>query len=75
MVDYVEPVGENHRLSWWTRWTTQECRNCGTRAGYRQWQRELIHRDRRHKTFRYRCPECDKSFLKTENVGDGGFYG
>lgn len=72
--DYVESVGED-RLSWWTRWTTQQCRNCGTRSAYRQWQRELVHRDRQHKTFRYRCPECNESFLKTESVGDGGFFG
>ncbi len=58
-----------------TRWTTQQCRNCGTRSAYRQWPKELVHRDRQHKTFRYRCPECNESFLKTENVGDGGFYG
>ena len=75
VVDYVEPVGEEHRLSWWTRWTTQQCPNCGTRRGYRQWHRELIHRDRQHKTFRYRCPQCNTSFLKTETVRDGGFYG
>jgi len=24
---------------------------------------------------RYRCPKCDKAFLKTENVGDSAFYG
>jgi Zn finger protein HypA/HybF involved in hydrogenase expression len=75
VVDYVGPVGEDHRLSWWTRRTTQECRDCGTRSAYRQWQKELIHRDRKHKTFRYRCPQCNESFLKTENFGDGGFYG
>jgi len=75
VVDYVEPMGEDHRLSWWTRWTTQQCRNCGNRSAYRQWPKELIHRDRQHKTFRYRCPQCNESFLKTENVGDGGFYG
>lgn len=75
VVDYIEPMGEDHRLSWWTRLTTQECRHCGTRRGHRQWQKELIHRDRQRKTFRYRCPDCYESFLKTEHLGDGGFYG
>ena len=74
-VDFVAVAGHEPGHTLRPRWTTQKCHNCGTRSAIRQWQRELIHRDRQHKTFRFRCPQCNESFLKTESVGDGGFFG
>jgi hypothetical protein len=74
-VDLVAVAGHEPGHTLRPRWITQKCYNCGTRSAIRQWQRELIHRDRQHKTFRFRCPQCNESFLKTENVGDGGFFG